>query len=164
MHLARSHRSRPLSITPRGRRHGAGGSAAGALVHLQAWPGCSVTDLADVLGLSQPAAVRVVDRLVARGLVRRDPGPDGRTRSLIPTDAGLRAAEDLLAERAASLGPLLRELDADERGQLERLLGRVTSGLAQDRPGALTTCRLCDRDACQAGARRCPLNHTVDDR
>jgi DNA-binding MarR family transcriptional regulator len=143
---------------------GAGGSAAGALVHLQAWPGCSVNDLADVLGLSQPAAVRLVDRLVDRGLVRRDPGPDGRTRSLTPTAEGLRAAEDLLAERAASLGPLLRELDADERGQLERLLGRVTSGLAQDRPGALTTCRLCDRDACQDGAHRCPLNHTVDGR
>jgi DNA-binding MarR family transcriptional regulator len=143
---------------------GAGGSAAGALVHLQAWPGCSVNDLADVLGLSQPAAVRLVDRLVGRGLVRREPGPDGRTRSLIPTEEGLRAAEDLLAERAASLGPLLQDLGAEERIQLERLLAQVTSGLAHTRSGALTTCRLCDRGACQGDARRCPLNHTADGR
>lgn len=143
---------------------GAGGSAAGALVHLQAWPGCSVTDLGDVLGLSQPAAVRLVDRLEARELVRRDPGPDGRTRSLILTEQGLQFADALLAERAASLGPLLCELDAGEREQLESLLGRITSGLAHDRSEALTTCRLCDRAACQDGARRCPLNHTTDRR
>lgn len=139
---------------------GAGGSAPAALVHLRFWPGCSVNDLGDVVGLSQPATVRLVDRLVARGLLRRDPGPDGRTRSLSPTEEGLRVADTLLAERTASLRPLLQDLDPDERVHLESLLGRITAELAHDRPGARTTCRLCDRGACQDGARRCPLNHT----
>ncbi len=140
---------------------GAGGSAPGALVHLRSWPGCSVTDLGDVLGLSQPATVRLVERLVTRGLVSRDPGVDGRTRSLSPTAEGQRVADALLAERTASLRPMLQSLDAAQRGQLERLLAQITFGLADDRPEALTTCRLCDRGACQDGARRCPLNHTT---
>jgi MarR family transcriptional repressor of emrRAB len=139
---------------------GAGGSAPGALVHLRFWPGCSVTDLGEVVGLSQPATVRLVERLVTRGLVRRDPGVDARTHSLSPTAEGRRVADALLAQRTASLRPLLRDLGADEREQLEGLLGQITAGLADDRPGARTTCRLCDRAACQDDARRCPLNHT----
>jgi DNA-binding MarR family transcriptional regulator len=139
---------------------GAGGGAPAALVHLRAWPGGSIGELGDVLGLSQPAAVRLVERLVARGLVRRDSGPDGRTRALSCTPKGERLAEAMLAERANSLRSLVEILKPAEREQLERLLGRVTAGLADDRPHALLTCRLCDRGACQADARRCPLNHT----
>ncbi len=67
----------------------------------------------------------------------------------------------MLAQRTARLRPFLAMLEPEERRQLERLLGRLTATLAVDRPGALVTCRLCDRSACQDGARRCPLNHTV---
>lgn len=140
---------------------GAGGGAPAALVHLRAWPGGSINELGRVLGLSQPAAVRVVDRLVARALLRREAGPDGRTRAVSCTPEGARVADAMLAGRAASLRPLLAVLEPHEREQLEQLLGRLTAGLAADRPGALTACRLCDRDACQDGARRCPLNHTL---
>lgn len=140
---------------------GAGGGAPAALVHLRAWPGGSVNELGEVLGLSQPATVRLVDRLEARNLVRRDAGADGRTRALSCSVKGRRVADGLLAERNESLRPLLAGLEADEREQLERLLGRVAAGLAGDRPSALATCRLCDRDACQGDTLRCPLNHTV---
>jgi len=143
---------------------GAGGGAPAALVHLHAWPGGSVSELGEVLGLSQPAAVRLAERLVARGLVRREAGRDGRTRALSCTPEGERVADAILAQRGESLRSLLAILKPEERRQLERLLGRVTAGLADDRPGALLTCRLCDRGACQAGARSCPLNHTVPSR
>lgn len=139
---------------------GAGGSAPAALVHVRAWPGGSVTELGEVLGLSQPATVRVVERLVERGLLRRDPGQDGRTLALRCTEAGERLAEAMLAERAASLAPLVAGLEPAEQTQLEALLTRVTAGLADDRPQALATCRLCDRAACQGEQRLCPLNHT----
>jgi DNA-binding MarR family transcriptional regulator len=139
---------------------GAGGGAPAALVHLRAWPGGSITGLGEVLGLSQPATVRLVDRLVDRGLVRRDPGADGRTRALSCTAKGARMAAEMLSDRGRSLEALLGGLDADERHQLERLLGRVVGTLADDRGAALVTCRLCDREACQGQARCCPLNHT----
>jgi MarR family transcriptional regulator, negative regulator of the multidrug operon emrRAB len=141
---------------------GRGGAHAGALVHLDAHPGGSVQGLADVLGISQPAAVKLAERLVADGLVERGPGPDRRTVALAPTPAGREAARRLLAERASELEGLLGVLDAEERDQLAPLLEKLVAGLAGDRPAALTACRLCDRDACW-GERGtdCPLQHTV---
>ncbi|MFC5749227.1 MarR family winged helix-turn-helix transcriptional regulator [Actinomadura rugatobispora] len=137
-----------------------GEAEAGALVHVRAWPGGSVGDLAGVVGLSQPATVRLVDRLVERGLLRRDAGPDRRTVALVLTEAGSRAAEAVLAARAEALAPLLAGLSPGERGTLERLLGQVTAGLAADRPGAVRVCRLCDRECCTSGPG-CPLEHTT---
>lgn len=134
---------------------------AGALVHLQAWPGGSVGDLAGVIGRSQPATVRLVDRLVEHGFLRREAGADRRTIALVLTDSGSRAADTVLAARAAALAPLLAGLSPRERVTLERLLGRVAVGLADDRPGAVHACRLCDRDAC-ALRPGCPLEHITD--
>ena len=131
-----------------------------ALVHLQAWPGGSIEALRHVVGISQPAAVRVVDRLAADGLIERRPGNDARTLSLHLTPAGDAAADAVLAERGEALQSLLAPLDEDERAQLVPLLERLVAGLADDRPGALTTCRMCDRAACKRGPG-CPLDHTM---
>lgn len=142
---------------------GIGEVDAGALVHMQAWPGGSVGDLAGVVGRSQPATVRLVDRLVEHGFLRREAGADRRTVALVLTDTGSRAADAVLAARSAALAPLLADLSPRERATLERLLGRVAAGLADDRPGAVHACRLCDRHACMTGPG-CPLEHTTQPR
>ena len=139
---------------------GHGGGAAGALVHLHAWPGESVERLRRVLGISQPATVRTVNRLVADGLLERRPGPDRRTAALVLTAAGRAAAERVLDARAAALEQLLEPLDADERARLLPLLERLAGSLAEDRGGAVRVCRLCDRGACY-GTAPCPLDHTA---
>src|SRR3954447_8852280 len=140
---------------------GRGGAHAGALVHLDAHPGGSVQALADVLDVSQPAAVRIADRLAADGLVERRPGADRRVRALRLTPKGRRAAADVLSERAGALDKLVSALEPRERAALERLLEKLVAALAHDRPGALTVCRLCDRSVCCAGARGRPLEHTA---
>ncbi len=132
-----------------------------ALVHVQAWPGGSVGDLAGVVGRSQPATVRLVDRLVEQGLVRREAGGDRRTLALVLTDAGSRAADAVLAARAAVLAPMLADLSPSERTTLEGVLGRLVAGLADSRSGAVRLCRLCDREVC-ASRPGCPLEHTAD--
>lgn len=139
---------------------GHGGGAAGALVHLHAWPGESVESLRRVLGISQPATVRTVNRLVADGLLERRPGPDRRTAALVLTEAGRTAAERVLDARAEALKGFLEPLDERERAQLLPLLERLASSLAHDRGGAVRVCRLCDRGACCKTAP-CPLDHTV---
>jgi MarR family transcriptional regulator, negative regulator of the multidrug operon emrRAB len=139
---------------------GHGGGAAGALVHLHAWPGESVEGLRRVLGISQPATVRTVNRLVADGLIERRPGPDKRTVALVLTAAGKAAAERVLAARTAALEEFLAPLSAAEREQLLPLLERLAAALADDRAGAVRACRLCDRDAC-CGTAPCPMQHTV---
>ncbi len=138
----------------------AGGHAA-ALVHLDAYPGDSVRALASVLGVSHPAAVKLADRLAADALLERRPGPDGRTLALHLTPAGHRAAAAVLADRTSELEGLLAVLDPEERERLAPLLEKLVSGLAEDRPGALTVCRLCDRDVCCKTGVGCPLEHTT---
>ena len=137
-----------------------GGSAPAALVHLQAYPGESVDALRRVLGISQPATVRAVDRLAAEGLVERRPGGDRRTLALHLTAAGERAATAVLERRSASLGALLDRLEPAEQAALAPLLERLVASLAEDRPAARRVCRLCDRAACTRYPG-CPLEHTT---
>jgi DNA-binding MarR family transcriptional regulator len=158
--LAATDRLRDGFGNDRAPREAVAETEAAALVHLQAWPRTSVNELAGVIGRSQPATVRVVDRLVARGWVRRRAGDDRRTLALGLTDAGERRATDLLNARSAALAPLFAELSSTERAQLERLLDRVAARLADDRPAARRACRLCDRGACMSGPG-CPMQHTM---
>ena len=138
---------------------GRAGAHAAALVHLDAYPGDSVQALADVLRVSQPAAVKVVNRLAGDGLLERRQGPDGRTRALHLTAEGRDAAARVLADRAAQLEDVLHVLGGDEREHLEPLLEKLVAALAGDRPGALTVCRLCDRTSCCGAPAGCPLEH-----
>lgn len=140
---------------------GRAGAHAAALVHLEAYPGCSVQTLATVLAVSQPAAVKLADRLAADGLLRRSPGPDKRTLALRLTAKGRQAAAQVLADRATELDDVLAVLGADERARLEPLLEKLVAALADDRAGALTVCRLCDRTTCCRAPAGCPLEHTV---
>lgn len=136
-------------------------SAPSALVHLCAYPGASPGALRAVLGITDSGATRLVDRLVAAGLVeRRTAGGDGRSIAVHPTEAGRAAADEALGRRRAALARALEPLDPAECARLETLLDKVVAGLADDRPGALVVCRLCDRDACCTGPG-CPLDHTV---
>jgi MarR family transcriptional regulator, negative regulator of the multidrug operon emrRAB len=139
---------------------GSGGSGPAALVHLRAYPGESIEALRRVLGISQPATVRIADRLARAGLLERRPGADRRTLALHLTAAGEAAASTVLAERTRSLRTLLETLGEDERAALTPLLERLVAALADDRPQALRVCRLCDRGACTSDPG-CPLEHTV---
>jgi DNA-binding MarR family transcriptional regulator len=140
---------------------GRGGAHSAALVHLDAHPGESVQGLAAVLRVSHPAAVKIADRLGADGLIERRVGADHRVRALYPTAKGRRAAADVLAGRAGALRDVVAVLEPAEREALEALLERLVAGLAQDRAGALTACRLCDRAACCGDAAGCPLQPTA---
>jgi DNA-binding MarR family transcriptional regulator len=139
---------------------GSGGAAPAALIHLAAYPGESAEALHRVLGISQPGTAQVVERLVREGLVERRRGRDRRTQALHLTTRGRRTADKLIERRAETLSALLAPLTDEERAQLMPLLEKIVSGLAEDRPQALTTCRLCDRDAC-CPEPGCPLGHTV---
>src|SRR5829696_8446381 len=96
----------------------AGGGAPAALVHLQAHPGGSIEALRRVLGISQPATVRIVDRLADARLLERRAGADRRTLALHLTAAGEAAAGRVLAGRAApGIGAARRDARARPRGR-----------------------------------------------
>ncbi|WP_317230399.1 MarR family transcriptional regulator [Clavibacter sp. MX14-G9D] len=85
--------------------------------------------LAQRLGIDKTQMTYVIDALADGGHVERQPHPrDRRIRRVVPTDAG-RA---LLATARVALGEvedvLMRDLDAEERIVLRRLLARVALG------------------------------------
>jgi DNA-binding MarR family transcriptional regulator len=139
-------------------------TAAAALSALgQFADGCSIDSLRRILGLTSSGTVRLVDRLVAAGQVRRREGPDGRTTSIALTAAGRRDARRVAAARARVLDEALGGLSPTERGELERLAARVLEGvvgqkIARDAGGESTRwiCRLCDLGACGRDEGHCP--------
>jgi len=132
-----------------------------ALVTLLAHPDRPVSWLGEVLGLTSSGATRLVDRLVAAGLVTRTAASDSRERRLRLTASGRRRATAALRARNETLASSIEVLNEAERDELENLLSRLVSSLTTDRQPALQTCRLCDRDACASGGNACPLDHTV---
>jgi MarR family transcriptional regulator, negative regulator of the multidrug operon emrRAB len=129
------------------------GAAAGALVTIAQYPDRTVEFLRQTLGLSHPAAVRVVDRLVEQRLVRRRTAGRGPGLALAPTAAGRRRAREILDLRQEALANALPELSPAESKTLSAILERALAHLA-DSPRT-TICRLCDTRRCRRAD--CPV-------
>lgn len=138
------------------------GVALSALHHFLENP--SIDRLRQVLGLTSSGAVRLVDRLEDAGLVRRQPGQDGRTTTVTLTARGRQAAARVAAARAEVLGEALAVLSPEERDMLETLTSRVVVGLMRE-PGATRwMCRLCDTGVCGVKTRECPVSRAAHER
>ena len=132
-----------------------GAAALSALQHFLRDP--SIDLLRQVLGLTHSGTVRLVDRLEHDGLVRRAPGPDGRTTVVRLTGHGRRAAARVSAARAGLLAAALDVLTPADQEQLTDLAGRVLVGMKRGAGATRWTCRLCDTGACGRLAGRCPV-------
>lgn len=82
--------------------------------------------LAQTLTLTGPNMTQLLDRLQARGLLRRERNPaDGRSQNIVLTEKGQRMARD----SAAAAGPMERELEQRltraEHAMLIQLLCRL---------------------------------------
>jgi MarR family transcriptional regulator, negative regulator of the multidrug operon emrRAB len=132
---------------------GHGGATAAALVTIAQFPERTVEELRRAIGLSHPAAVRVVDRLAAEGLVRRRPAGRGPAIALTATAAGRRKARRLLDVRRQILADALPEMDEVEARVLVGILEKALAQLADSPDPAI--CRLCDTGRCRRG--ECPV-------
>lgn len=130
-------------------------SAAAAVLILRREEALATTDLARLVGLSQPACTRMIDRLVADGLAERR-AARGRVVPVALTPKGRRLGELIQARRLAVLRGALDALDKKERKEFERLLDKaLTAVMAGDRPSATPhPCRLCEHALCRSGT--CP--------
>lgn len=135
-------------------------TATAALNHIRLRPGHNIDFLARLLQISHPATVRLVNQLEAEGLVeRRLVESDARSRALVLTKAGERAALSAASNRLEVLGQMLSPLSAAERRQLEPVLEKLLGALTMDRWDARHVCRLCDIPACQMPT--CPVDQAV---
>lgn len=149
-----------------------GPSAPAALAALHEFlDGGSVTQLSSVLGLTHSGTVRLVDRLVAVGLVERVAAQDGRAVAVVLTRSGRRMALRIAQARDRSLTSALSALTSDEienlAAALDTMLTAITiarveerSARSADRPQPWL-CRLCDFAACGRSEGNCPVNNAV---
>ena len=142
---------------------GAGPAAVVALSELLS--GRSVDDLRRAVGLTHSGGVRVVDRLVADGLVERRRGADRRSVAIALTPRGRRLAGRVRDARRSALHDVLAVLDDGEQAQLkvilDKLIGAVVAHRLEARAGGVDPtdgwlCRLCDPVACERSEGRCP--------
>ncbi|WP_458691310.1 MarR family winged helix-turn-helix transcriptional regulator [Nocardia tengchongensis] len=149
-----------------------GPSAPAALAAMhQFLDGGSVTQLSSVLGLTHSGTVRLVDRLVAEGLVERGGAQDGRAVSVALTSRGRDMAARILETREKSLTTALSALSADEidnlAAALDTMLTTVTLARAEQRSAQGSgrplpwLCRLCDFAACGRSEGDCPVNNVA---
>ncbi|MEM8800168.1 MAG: MarR family transcriptional regulator [Pseudomonadota bacterium] len=101
-----------------------------------------------ILGRSHPGTVRLVDRLVADGLVERRPGADKRSIALFLTDKGHANRVALLEGRLAAIRPLLDPLSHSERDALNNILHKMLSAIPESDEERCRLCRLCDETVC----------------
>jgi MarR family transcriptional regulator, negative regulator of the multidrug operon emrRAB len=149
-----------LSVGDRVRREteeaiGHTGASAAALVTIAQFPNRPIEFLRQAIGLSHPATVRVVDRLVEQNLVRRRQAGPGPAVALTATAAGRRQARRILEIRQRVIADSLPELSSTESDALVSILEKGLRHLSGS-PGT-THCRLCDMTRCPRPD--CPVVH-----
>jgi DNA-binding MarR family transcriptional regulator len=118
-------------------------------------PGLSIYELSAGLGLSHPGAVRLVDRMVADGLVvRQQSKTDGRVVALFLTANGEEREKVILSSRHQVLNSALSTLSAEEYAAFAQISEKLIRALLQDETHALKMCRLCNSKACTG----CPVD------
>lgn len=136
LHAAHANRRAPVAGgSEAGREQPASDHAIRAAIHLYQHGERTVGQLAVGLGISRGWASRVVDELVERGRVRREPDAgDRRVVRLRLTDAALAEIERAYRWRGDVVGAALGGLEPEEREAVRRFLREVATGLSG--PGA----------------------------
>ena len=123
-------------------------TACAALSLLRWLPGAPMPRLAASIGLSQSAAVRLIDRLASAGMVVRRREPGQRQVRVFLTRLGLSAAARIHRRRARVLERIVAQLEARDRDDLLRISERLARRLPQDEWHAMHVCRLCHFRSC----------------
>lgn len=115
----------------------------GTMFRIRRRGSCGVSEVGLDLGISNPAASQMLERLVQAGLVERreDPG-DRRARQIVLTERGHQLLRGAMEARTRSFGALADRLSARERHRAAAALrtlaahaggpGDMPSGPAQD--------------------------------
>ncbi|MDQ4132737.1 MAG: MarR family transcriptional regulator [Actinomycetota bacterium] len=83
----------------------------------------NLSSLADILAVNPSTATRVTDRLVQRGLVRRDTSAQSRREIVLEvTPAGREVVQTVTRRRRAALARIVRRLSEAQRSQLVEAL------------------------------------------
>jgi MarR family transcriptional regulator, negative regulator of the multidrug operon emrRAB len=136
---------------------GPAGTAGAALLLIHHGSVGHIDDLRPPLALTQAGVARLVDRLVAAGLVRRVAAADGDGRKvgLALTRSGGARARALMRARERAIAGALDALSPAQTAHLGELADRLLAAAAREHAAPGRLCRYCDEQACDL--RRCPV-------
>lgn len=107
------------------------------LMFLQRHEGPSLSDVAEHLGLTLPSMSKLVDGLVASGVVVRRPHPGDRRRVTLTLSEGGRSTLQAVREATqAHLASMLATLSADQRAVVVEAMQALQEVFAPDRTRA----------------------------
>lgn len=132
-------------------------SDTAALLMVAQWPGGTLQSFAGALGLSQPATVRLVDRLEQAKLIERRSADSGHALGLYPSSHGRKMAERAIAARDSALELLFSELDKHHVSALKSFAETVLRKATRSATDGDRICRLCCETACPD--EKCPVWH-----
>jgi len=102
------------------------------LARLARRPGCSQTELAEMMEVERATAGRLLDRLEENGLVRREPDPvDRRVRRVFPTPSAATAQAKIRGVADKIVAEATIDLSDDQRETLMDLMTMVKSRLSE---------------------------------
>lgn len=126
-------------------------TAVAALMTIGERDSLSIGDIAEIVGLTHSAAVRMVDRLENDGYVRRR-GRVGREVMVEITLHGRRQADLFHARRLRAIAAFIAKLERHEQQGLGDLVDAIIARHVAVRPGAENQfCRMCQRAVCTCG-------------
>lgn len=95
---------------------------------------CTMSGIADMICLSLSSMTGLVDRLVEKGLVKRDRSPeDRRVVQVVLTDEGREAHEAAMEGPAAFAKRVLKGLNAEEQEALATLMKKVAERIEAEK-------------------------------
>ena len=128
---------------------------ASSLVTLASNPGLRIRDLSEILRHSHAGTVRLVGRLVSRGLVQKAEGRDRREVRLSLTSQGDKTVAAIFHERRKRLRQIVESIPENERNAFGSVLEALLTHVAVDDLTTFRICRLCDESDCNGEA--CPV-------
>ena len=101
------------------RESGLSMSQVGALFHIHNHGSSAVSDLGDHLGISNPAASQMIERMVQLGLIERTEDPDDRrAKKIVLTERGCKTLQESIHARQAWLVEVSQALSEAEKAQV----------------------------------------------
>jgi DNA-binding MarR family transcriptional regulator len=96
--------------------------------------------LARELGISTASTTILIDRLVAQGHLQRAPHPtDGRSKTLVATDAARREVHGQLADAHDRMRAVAADVPEDARPAVLAFLGRLTALMGEEAAAGVET-------------------------
>jgi len=113
----------PFNITP---------ARVTALIVVSNNPGCTQTRLGEELSINRASAMKLVNFLEGRGLIRRGEAADPRANALYLTGDGRDQLSQMLAALDEAEQQTLRDLTEDERAMMRTCLAKMRDGFASN--------------------------------